>query len=110
MAARVGNLFHTSAIPGKDVRTGVLPDDHRRQMKNMFENARLLLAEAGINDSAVVYANVLLSSEDLRNDLNEHWREWFPDPADRPARHVTVRALPFGMACQLSLQAYASDH
>jgi 2-iminobutanoate/2-iminopropanoate deaminase len=34
--------------------------------------------------------DVLLRESDLRTIVNEHWLTMFPEPDDRPARHITV--------------------
>jgi 2-iminobutanoate/2-iminopropanoate deaminase len=41
----------------------------------------------------------------LRDELNLNWLAAFPDPDDRPARHVAVQPLQHGMAVQLEIIA-----
>lgn len=105
MAARVGNAFHTSAIMGKDPATNTLPEDGERQVEFVFSNARALLDVAEVELDQVVYVEVLLADNDLRTDVNKYWVQWYPDEADRPARHTTLRELPGGMKIQLKVQA-----
>jgi 2-iminobutanoate/2-iminopropanoate deaminase len=107
MAARVGNIVWSSAIPGKDASTGLLPPDGAAQVTAVFDNAAAVLSAAGVTRDDLVYISVLLSSDELRPEVNRHWLEWFPDAEDRPARHVTLQALPGGMLVQLQLIAVA---
>jgi 2-iminobutanoate/2-iminopropanoate deaminase len=107
MAARVGNMVWSSAIPGKDAATGQLPPVGGDQVASVFANADAVLAAAGVTRDDVVYISVLLADNGLRPEVNRHWLEWFPDAGDRPARHVTLQDLPGGMLVQLQLIAVA---
>lgn len=109
MAARVGNIVWSSAIPGKDARTGKLPPDGADQVRSVFENADAVLAAAGVTRDDLVYLSVLLAAGDLRPEVNRYWLEWFPEADDRPARHVTLQTLPGGMLIQLQLIAVADQ-
>ena len=42
----------------------------------------------------------------MRETVNPHWLALFPDPADRPARHITIQALQHGMWLQIEALAY----
>jgi 2-iminobutanoate/2-iminopropanoate deaminase len=105
MAARVGSSFQTSGIMGKDPATNTLPADGGKQVQFVFANARSLFDAAGVELDQVVYVEVLLADNTLRDEINKHWISWFPDADDRPARHTTVRELPGGMKVQLRIQA-----
>jgi 2-iminobutanoate/2-iminopropanoate deaminase len=107
MAARVGNIVWSSAIPGKDASTGTLPSAGTDQVASVFRNADAVLAEAGVTRDDVVYVGVLLGDGELRSEVNRYWLQWFPNAEDRPARHVTVQDLPGGMLIQLQLIAVA---
>jgi 2-iminobutanoate/2-iminopropanoate deaminase len=109
MAARVGNVFQSSAIPGRDPATNAVPADGAKEIGFAFANARALLGVAGVDADQVVFVEVLLSDNALRAEVNQHWLDWFPDDDDRPARHTTVRALPNGMKIQLLVRAQL-DH
>jgi 2-iminobutanoate/2-iminopropanoate deaminase len=109
MAARVGNMVWSSAIPGKDASTGLLPPDGPAQVAAVFENAAAVLTAAGVTRDDVVYISVLLTSDELRPEVNRHWLAWFPDADDRPARHVTLQPLAGGMLVQLQLVAVAEQ-
>lgn len=105
LGARVGGIFYSSAISGIDAATGELPSSGVRQVANMFENVRSVLAAASLTSNEVVSVDVLLESEDLRAEVNLHWVEWFPDPVDRPARHATIGPLSGKNQAQLKVVA-----
>ena len=53
-----------------------------------------------------VRATVLpLSPCSVRNAVNTQWLAAFPDPDDRPARHISVHDLQHGMWLQLEVLA-----
>jgi len=105
MAARVGNAFQSSAIPGRDPATNRVPEDAAKEIEFAFANARALLDAADVEADQVVYVEVLLADNALRGDVNKHWLDWFPNDDDRPARHTTIRDLPNGMKIQLVVRA-----
>jgi 2-iminobutanoate/2-iminopropanoate deaminase len=107
MAAQVGAVFHSSGIPPTDPATGSVPEDGDRQVEVVFGNAAALLNVAGLGPQDVVYLDVFLAENSLREAVNKHWLNWYPDEHDRPARHVTVRPLPGKMLVQLQIQAVA---
>lgn len=90
---------------GKDPATNTLPQDGSQQVVHAFANAKTLLGIAEVSSDDVVYVDVLLGENNLRDQVNKSWIEWFPDPSNRPARHITVRDLPSGMLVQLRIQA-----
>lgn len=106
MAARVGPLLCSSAIAGKDPVTGALPADPLAQCANAFTNLRAVLAAGGAGLEHVVRVGVTLADDRWRDAVNTHWLTCFPDPDDRPARHIHVEPLGHGMVVQLELTAY----
>ena len=105
-AARVGPLLATSAVNGKDAATGTLPADATTQAANAFVNLQAVLAAGGASLADVVKLAVTIGDESVREAVNPHWLALFPDPADRPARHITVQALQHGMCLQIEALAY----
>jgi len=105
LAARVGNILQSSAIMGKDPATGELPGDPIREVAFTFGNVQALLDAAGLSRDDVLIVEVFLVDGSLRDEVNKHWCEWYPDPDDRPARHTMMHELPFGMSVQLRIQA-----
>jgi 2-iminobutanoate/2-iminopropanoate deaminase len=105
MAARVGSSFQSSGIMGRDPATNTLPEDGSKQVEFVFANTRALFEVAGVELDQVVFVEVLLADNSLRDEINKYWLGWYPDDHDRPARHTTVRDLPGGMKVQLRVQA-----
>lgn len=105
LGARVGQLICSSGIAGKDPATGALPAGATEQARNAFTNLAALLAVGGASMADVVKLAVTLGDEAARDALNEQWLRHFPDPDDRPARHITVQPLQHGMCLQLEVLA-----
>jgi 2-iminobutanoate/2-iminopropanoate deaminase len=108
LAARVGPLLCSSAIAGKDPATGALAATPPAQVGQAFANLRAVLAAGGAALSDVARLTVTLADDDLRDEVNRHWLDCFPDPADRPARHIGVQPLGHGMAVQLEFIAWVA--
>lgn len=104
-AARVGNLLCTSAVSGKDPATGQLPPDAADQARLAFANLRAVLQAGGASLDQVVKFSVTLHQDSVRDAINAEWLAAFPDPQDRPARHITVHPLQHGMLLQLEVMA-----
>lgn len=109
MGARVGNLICSSGIMGRDPATDTLPEDPAAQTRFAFANLRSLLEAGGATLDAVVRMTVTIAEESVRAHVNQQWLACFPDPHDRPARHVVVHALPGGMRVQLEIIAVISS-
>lgn len=104
-AARVANILCTSAIAGKDPVTTELPADAATQARNAFANLRALLQAGGASLLDVVKLSVTIKDNSVRELVNEQWHDCFPDPHDRPARHITVQDLQHGMWLQIEAMA-----
>jgi 2-iminobutanoate/2-iminopropanoate deaminase len=105
LAAQVGNMVWSSAMMGVDAASGELPDDGPSQVRHLFANTAALLGAAALTSDDIVYISILLAEGSLRDEVNRYWLEWFPDPADRPARHTSVHPLQGGMLAQLQFVA-----
>jgi 2-iminobutanoate/2-iminopropanoate deaminase len=106
LGARVGPLICSSAIAGRDPADGSLPADGALQVMHAFANLRALLAAGGAGLEHVAKLSVTLADEGLREPVNAQWLACFPDPADRPARHIVVQPLGHGMQVQLEVLAW----
>lgn len=104
-AARVANILCTSAVSGKDPASGQLPTAVGSQVKNAFANLRAVLAASGASLDQVVKFSITLHDDSVREAVNAEWLAAFPDPQDRPARHITVHPLQHGMLLQLEVIA-----
>lgn len=105
MGARVGNVIYSSGILGKDPATDKLPEDAAGQARFVFKNLRSLLEVGGATLDDVVRMTVYLKEDSLREVLNREWLAAFPDPHDRPARHVLIHPLPGAMLIQVEIVA-----
>lgn len=105
VAARVGNLLCSSAIAGKDPASGELPADSAAQAKNAFANLRRVLQAGGATLADVAKLTVTINDNSVREAINAEWLACFPDPHDRPARHIAAHALQHGMALQIEFIA-----
>ena len=85
--AVIGNMIFSSAISGKDAKTGVLSPEADEQAVAMFRNLRLFMEAAGGSPENIAYMKVYLKEEKYRDAVNKAWLDMFPDEHDRPARH-----------------------
>jgi enamine deaminase RidA (YjgF/YER057c/UK114 family) len=84
----IGNMVFSSAISGKDAKTGLLSPDPDEQAEAMFRNLRLFMEKAGGTPDNIAHMTVFLKEEKLRDSVNKAWLKMFPDEHDRPARHA----------------------
>lgn len=103
-AARVANILCTSAVSGKDA-AGALPDDLAAQARNAFANLKAVLEAGGASMDELVKLNVTIGDDTVRDAVNAQWLAHFPNPHDRPARHIVVQPLQHGMRLQLEAMA-----
>jgi len=103
--ARVGNILCSSAIAGKDPLTGQLPADPPAQVRLAFSNLKTLLQAGGAQLSEVVKLTIYIKDNAVREAINAEWNTCFPDPHDRPARHILMYDLQHGMHLQLEVMA-----
>lgn len=109
MGARVGNTLYSSGIMGKDPATDKLPEDAASQARFLFQNMRTFLEVGGATLDDVVRMTVYLKDDSLRDVLNAEWLAAFPDPHDRPARHVHIHPLRGGMQIQIEIVAVVCE-
>ena len=108
VASRVGNVLMTSAIGGRDLKTGKLPPDGDSQARNAFESLKAILAKGGMGLGDVVKITCFVTDDNLREQINKYWSECFPDPHKRPARHTLVLPLRGGVLLQIDATAVAN--
>jgi 2-iminobutanoate/2-iminopropanoate deaminase len=116
---QVPGLHHGGApIPIASVRRGILASGrisgHRAdaslapaqdQIGQVFINAGLVLAQAGGSLDDLIRMTFVLADDALRPALNDCWTAIFPDPDDRPTRHISVTPLPPDVVVQCELLA-----
>lgn len=105
LGARVGALVCSSGIAGKDAASGALPEDADAQVRHAFANLRAFLEAAGARLCDVCKLTVYVRDNAVRDAINREWNACFPDPADRPARHILTYDLQHGMRIQLEVMA-----
>lgn len=108
LGARVGPLICSSGISGKDPATGQLPADATAQVRLAFANMDALLAAGGATLAHVAKLHITVKDNSVRDAINTEWLTRFPDPQDRPARHIVVHELQHGMVLQLEVTAFVS--
>ena len=105
VGARVANVLCSSAIAGKDPETGRLATEPVDQARRAFDNLKLFLDAGGATLADVVKLTVYIKDDSVREHINAHWLACWPDPAQRPERHIVVHDLQHGMALQLETLA-----
>ena len=101
----VGNIVFSSAISGKDAKTGVMSPNPDEQAEAMFRNLRLFMESAGGTPENIGYMKVYLKEEKYRDSVNQAWLKMFPDEHDRPARHALKAELRGEMLMQIEVIA-----
>jgi 2-iminobutanoate/2-iminopropanoate deaminase len=101
----IGNLVFSSAISGKDAKTGQLSDDPVEQAHAMFRNLKLFMEKAGGTADNIAHMKVYLKEEKYRDAVNKVWLEMFPDEHDRPARHALKVELRGNVLFQIEVVA-----
>ncbi len=107
VASRVGNVIATSAIGGRDMKTGKMPPDLDTQAKNAFESLKAILAKGGMGLGDVVKVTCFVADDSIREVLNKYWLECYPDEHKRPARHTLILPLRGGTQFQIDALAVA---
>ena len=103
--AIIGNMIFSSAISGKDAKTGVMSPDPDEQAEAMFRNLRLFMEQAGGSPDNIGYMTVFLKEEKYRDSVNKAWNKMFPDEHDRPARHAVKAELRGDLLFQIQVIA-----
>ena len=101
----IGSIVFSSAISGKDAKTGILSDDPDEQAKAMFRNLSLFMESAGGTPDDIAHMKVYLKDEKYRDNVNGPWAKMFPDEHDRPARHALKADLRGKMLFQIEVIA-----
>jgi len=103
--AVVGNMVFSSAISGKDAKTGVMSPNPDEQAEAMFRNLQLFMESAGGTPDNIGTMKVYLKEEKYRDSVNQAWLKMFPDEHDRPARHAIKAELRGEMLMQIEVIA-----
>ena len=107
----IGNMVFSSVIAGQDPETGRYVGDPEGQVKAAFVNLRRFLAAAGASLDDVAKVDVFVNEQPIRELVNRECLATFPDPGNRPARHVhTIHpGSPQDVVVQLEIVALLPD-
>lgn len=108
-AAQIGPFLFSGAITGRDPETKAMPADLDTQCVNLFRHVRAIVEAAGGSTDDIVKLTVWLTRFRDRDALNREWEAMFPDPQNRPARHVLAAEFDGDMQVQCELIAVLDD-
>lgn len=104
-ALKVNNLVFVSGQASVDENEKIVDDDFEGEVRRSFENARKVLAAAGLDFSHVVQVrNYVARQEDL-GQFNQLYKEYFQSPY--PARTTLIGCLGTLLKFEVDLIAYA---
>ncbi len=101
----IGNMVFSSAIGGKDAKTGVMSSNPDEQAEAMFRNLQLFMESVSGTLDNIGYMKVYLKEEKYRDSVNKAWLKMFPDEHNRPARHAIKAELRGEMLMQIEVIA-----
>lgn len=104
-AVEAGDFVYVSGQIGVDPETRELADGIEAQANQMFENAKVILDEAGLTFNNAVKCTVYLASMDDFTTVNEIYASYFDEPY--PARvAIEVSRLPNNALVEMDIIAY----
>ena len=103
-ALKVGNMVFVSGQLPVNPETGDIPQGIQAQTKQVIENVRNILADAGATLDNVVKTTVILSEMYLFSEMNEIYAREFKEPY--PARtSMAVKEIPQNTLIQFDVIA-----
>jgi 2-iminobutanoate/2-iminopropanoate deaminase len=109
-AAVRGDFLFTGGVAGYDA-DGKLSDSPETQAERVYERIAAILKASGFTKDDIghwfVWSPVRLSNIKA---VNPKWAEWFPNQADRPARHALARELDPNMAYRIEIIGVKNVH
>lgn len=102
-AVRAGDHVYVSGQVPRDPRTGAVASDFASQVRQVLDNLRAVLADAGATLDDVVSVTVYLASADDWGTFNELYQRAFTAPY--PTRTVVGASLR-GVLVEISAVAY----
>src|SRR5690606_29244616 len=101
---KVGNLLFVSGQASVDNKGNIVNDSFEGEVRRSFENARKILAAAGLDFSHVVQVrNYVARQEDLA-EFNRIYKDYFSSPY--PARTTLIGCLGTLLKFEVDLLAY----
>ena len=102
-----GFLFVSGQIPSNPATGEIVSEDIKAEAKQVMENIKAILTEAGLNFSNVVKTSIFLTDMGNFAQVNEVYGTYFVDQF--PAREtVQVAALPKNVNVEISVIAINS--
>ena len=107
-AVTAGNLLFVSGqIPLHPVTGALITESIEAETKQVMENIKAILTEAGIDFSAIIKSSIFLTDMGAFNQVNEVYGSYFT--ANFPAREtIQVAALPKNVNVEISVIASLS--
>jgi enamine deaminase RidA (YjgF/YER057c/UK114 family) len=106
VATRIGPLITSSVIVAFDPGTRDVPENSGAQLDNLFRHMKLILDEAGASWDDVAKVEFWAPTAEMRNEIDGHYVEVFPDESSRPSRHTHTSD---GTVMTASFIAYVND-
>lgn len=100
-----GNFIFVSGTPGYDLQTGkVISEDFEEQVRQSFQNIKIILEEAGSSMANVVKTTIFMVAGNDFSVINKIYGEFWPENA--PARS-TPQVNPFPLGILVSVECIA---
>ncbi|HUZ22707.1 MAG TPA: RidA family protein [Streptosporangiaceae bacterium] len=107
LASESDGTLYISGMPALDSAGKFAPGTFTEEADRAWANVVAIAAAAGYSPDDFLYVQVLLGDIGNYGDINDWWRQQFPDPGRAPARLTfQAGALPFG--AKIELQAVAA--
>lgn len=99
------NLIFLSGMPGLDATTGrVISSDFEEQIRQSFENVRIVLEDAGSSLSKVVKTTIFMVTGNDFSVVNKVYKQFFPE---NPPARSTPQVMPFPAGILVSVECIA---
>ena len=99
------NLIFLSGMPGLGTTTGqVVSSDFEEQLKQSFENIRIILEDAGFGLSGVVKTTIFMVTGNDFSVVNKVYKQFFPE---NPPARSTPQVMPFPAGILVSIECIA---
>jgi len=99
------NLIFLSGMPGLDTTTGqVISSDFEEQLRQSFENIRIVLEDAGSSLSKVVKTTIFMVTGNDFSVVNKIYKQFFPE---NPPARSTPQVMPFPAGILVSIECIA---
>jgi len=99
------NFIFLSGMPGLDPKTGQVVSSHfEEQVRQSFENIRIVLEDAGSNLTKVVKTTIFMVTGNDFAVINKIYKEFFPE---NPPARSTPQVMPFPAGILVSIECIA---